>query len=112
MANNDKQVINFAKEVKKRTGVELDEEKIARGTPARVPVDVEHDHIVRLAMSLLSVIRNEGNSVVIVAALQLVGNTMSEELIRAVGSKQAAKIAAAATVLSSQYKPEFPNETA
>ena len=103
----DNEVISFAKEVKKRTGVDLDEDRIAQGVPQRVPVDPQEDRVVRLAMDLLSVVRRSdasSNPVAVIAALQVVGNTLSQEFVRALGQEQAQKAAAAATTTSRRAK--------
>ena len=113
MTDAGKPVINFVAEVKKRTGVVLDAAKIARGAPKRVTVDPQEDRVVRLAMDLLSVVRKSdasNNPVAVIAALQVVGDTISQETIRTLGQEQAEKAVAAASVISSQYQPEFPDD--
>lgn len=113
MANSDKSVINFVAEVKKRTGVDLDVARVARGVPKRVPVNPDEDCVVRLAMDLLHVLRaSDANSspIAVIAAMQLVGNTLSHEFIRSIGQKQTEKAVAAAVAISSQYQPEFPDD--
>ena len=109
MTDAGKPVINFVAEVKKRTGVVLDAAKIARGAPKRVTVDPQEDRVVRLAMDLLSVVRKSdasNNPVAVIAALQVVGDTISQETIRTLGQEQAEK--AARKILLDAIKANFP----
>lgn len=112
MSDEDAPVISFAEELKRRKGVVLDEDQVARGVPqppARVRVDPEHNFVVKLAMEIISRIRESADEhpVGVIAALQIVGSTLSGEYVLMYGREKAVKIVAHATAISREYKPEY-----
>ncbi len=118
---NDQKPINFAAEVKKRTGRTLDEEKIRRDAlgmkplpdvdPDRMHVNPEDDRIVKLAMDVLELVRKHQNEkhnpVLILAALHVAGSAVGQEYILNYGEKKTAELVAKAQQLSSQYEAGF-----
>jgi len=109
-------IINFADEVRKRTGVELDVARIAKSTQRahrRTVVTPEEDDVVKLAIDILSLVHEkiDLNPVGVIAALQLVGNTLSEELVVLHGRDRAAKMVVTAHTVSAQYKPRYKGKS-
>jgi hypothetical protein len=108
MADN---VLNFAKAVKERTGVELDEERIAADherQKERVRVDPDSDPVVRLAISIIEIAQEliDEKPVTTLAALQLAGRVLGEELISKYGRVTASKMTISALVKSKLYAAE------
>lgn len=110
MANDN--LISFAEEFEKRTGQQLDSAKIAAGTPTQpkqVMVDPNKDFVIGMVMDVLSIVSKyaDSNPIGVVAALQVVGNTLGQEYLQKLGREKTKAIVAHATVISSQYKPEY-----
>lgn len=117
MSDDKNKVISFADELFKRTGVQLDLAKVAEGHAAstrRVKVDPNSDFVIGMAMDILSLVTPyaDSNPIGVIAALQVVGNTLGEEYIRKIGRDKVKELLVAATVISQQYKPEFKDGNA
>ena len=120
----DEKPIHFATEVRKRTGVNLDENKIRREAlgfepvpdiePGHVVVDPNNDRVVKLAMDVLSLVRKhqnkDHNPVLIIAALQVAGGAVGQEYISNYGAPKTQEIILAANRIAQQYKAGFHAE--
>jgi len=105
-------LISFDTEFFKRRGVKP-KLREPPPKPERVKVDPKQDLVVGLAMDLLSIISpyTDSNPVGVIAALQVVANTIAAEYLKKLGAEMLGKVLAAAHVISNQYKAEYKNGT-
>lgn len=113
MSEDRNPIIDFAAEVKKRTGKTLDKKQIAAGVPKRVIADPEEDVVAFIALEVLKLIRDkiDVNPVAVVAGLQVVGTTVGKELTDKFGKELTKKMLLSATIVSQQYTPEYSDGT-
>lgn len=112
MADEKTNIISFAEEHLKRTGVQLDLAKVAAGHAAstrRVKVNPDEDFVIGMAMDILSIVTGHAdtNPIGVIAALQVVGSTLGAEYTRKLGHAKVKELITAAAAISTQYQPEF-----
>lgn len=113
MSEDKSPIIDFATEVKKRTGKTLDKKQIAEGVPKRVTADPEDDIVAHVALEVLKLVRDkmDVNPVAVIAGLQVVGTTLGNELMDKFGKEMTKKMVLSATFISQQYEPEYKDGT-
>lgn len=106
MANKNAKVIDFSAEMLQRTGKEP--------KPIRAKSNAKGDknpvsEVANLAVEVMKLIRpyKRKNPVVTMAALQLVGDTLSREYLALLGAKKAREMVDVAMDISRRYMAEF-----